>query len=89
MGGGYTPERAAEVSRLYAAIAGVTTRFTFTRPVEPGDLEIVRQALAQALPAGFGVKLEDDPPTYVLILITRPNGDPVYRREMIVEDSPT
>lgn len=73
-----------DAPELYRRIASVTaTRFEFIHPVEPEDLETVRQALVDVLPP-------DHTPTvqtagdFVLVEVRDPDGVCRYGRNMIV-----
>jgi hypothetical protein len=74
------------VSRLYQRIAGVTTRFEFTAPVEDLDLDAFRLHLVEAVLdfEQVEVRVERDPdPRYVLVEIGSAVGG--YRRQMIIK----
>jgi hypothetical protein len=72
------------IADLYQCIAKVTTRFEFTSPVAPEDLEHVRNELSAAVP-GYPVWVELDPdPRYVLVEVDFPAGIKLYRRQMII-----
>lgn len=78
----YDVARVEFVSDLYRRIAGVTTRFEFTAPVEDDDLATVRAELAAAVP-GYQVSVDRADP-HVLVEVHAPDGGRLYARSMIV-----
>jgi hypothetical protein len=75
-----------DIADLYRRICEVTTRFDFTEPVGPEDLEVVRSAVAAVLPAGYAASVcLERGGAYVLVeVVTEPAGPRVYARRMIV-----
>ncbi len=68
------------ISNLYRRICGVTTRYTFTRPVEQADLDTVAAELRAAVP-GYAVTLKLE--GHIQVIVRWPNGTPLYARNMI------
>lgn len=79
-------ERVAWISDLYRRIAGVTTRFAFTPPVERADIDAFRAALWEALPCALRTTVELAPSGRgVDVEVFDPAGARVYHRLMLLE----
>lgn len=72
----------AEISDLYRRIAGVTTRFEFTAPLESSDIDTVHAELTRALPEDCVAVVESR--GAIVHVEVRRAGRRLYARDMIV-----
>ncbi len=72
------------ISELYGRICSVTTKYTFTHPVEDGDCETVRAELAALVPEGSVGVNPTQRGDFVGVNVSI-GGSRVYSRLMIVK----
>lgn len=73
-----------QISDVYRRITSVTTKYTFTWPVDQADCATVRAELAAAVPEGIvGVNLASPRGDYVAVVVSIA-GKRIYQRAMIV-----
>lgn len=73
----------ASIEELYKRIAAVTTKYTFTSPVEPCDVETVQKELAAALAGDAQVTMKLGVDVVVTV-----DGKRIYQRLMLVQEPP-
>lgn len=71
-----------QISRLYLAIAKVTTRYTFKEPVTSEDLAHIGRELEVGLPKGHHVWLEHRPGV-VSVRVAWPDNRPLYESNLL------
>ncbi len=77
-----------EISELYRRIASVTTKYTFTAPVDHTDCAVVHGELHTALGAGWSIEVYHRLQIDVVITVWSIDGQRVYQREMLISAAP-
>ncbi len=77
-----------EISELYRRIASVTTKYTFTAPVDHTDCAHVAAELRAALGAGWSVEVYHRQQDDVMITVWAFDGQRLYQREMLIVAAP-
>jgi len=77
----------SEISALYAKICSITTKYTFTHPVENADVETVRDELVTLLP-GCQIGVNPTERRDFVGVVVAVEGRCVYQRMLRVEGRP-